>query len=51
VAAEPDAWDQGGTYTREQLEQFRGPLTPVANGLAKSVAPTGTDSKPASNRK
>jgi hypothetical protein len=32
AAASVDPWDQGGTYTREQLEGFRGPLDGNGNG-------------------
>ena len=32
AAVSVDPWDQGGTYTREQLEGFRGPLDGNGNG-------------------
>jgi hypothetical protein len=43
MAADP--WDQGGTYTREQLEEFRGPLgvspEDSSNGNGKQPEPAG----------
>ena len=32
AAVSVDPWDQGGTYTREQLEEFRGPLDGTGHG-------------------
>jgi hypothetical protein len=40
--AVPDVWDRGGTYTREEMEHFRGPL----NADAVAVAPNGKHPAP-----
>jgi hypothetical protein len=47
--AVPDVWDQGGTYTREQLEAFRGPLDGNGNGVGQPLPVDTSDPEPVSS--